>query len=219
MKLFPVLSALVAIAAAPAIAMAAAPTVVIDFENNWDYGATVDNTYAGSGVTFTNVIGLSNDVANGFTYYSGAPSMLGTASAQLDGTFNTTAYMNVANGVDNSISFYFSSPTAITGAVKAYSGLNGTGDLLGTFNLVATGGTFTVDSSDPLNPTSYYNYDAWTLSTFNFSGTARSFDLTATAGVASFDNIAVATVPEPESMALMLTALGVMGVAAARRRG
>ena len=44
--------------------------------------------------------------------------------------------------------------------------------------------------------------------TFNFTGTAQSFDLGST-GIVGFDNIAA--VPEPESYALILAGLGLLG--------
>ena len=44
--------------AAPAFA--SGTPFVIDFEKNWDYGQAVDDSYAALGVSFTNVLGLSN---------------------------------------------------------------------------------------------------------------------------------------------------------------
>jgi hypothetical protein len=199
MKLFPALSFVLALAAAPAIASAS--TVVVDFEHNWPYGEAVDNHYSASGVTFTNVLGLSND--GEFSYYSGAPSMQGVALVQLDGVVNTSAFMNVAAGVDSSLSFYYASPSDVLGAVKAYSGLNGTGTLLGTFDLSANGSA----------------YDIWTAVNFQFNGVARSFDLTGSANVVGLDNISVTAVPEPESAALALLGLGLIaGIAAVRAK-
>lgn len=171
-------------------AFAAAP-LSVDFEKSWVYGTDIADTYAAGGVSFTNVLGVSNNdglgsLANG-DYYAGAPSMLGVAFAQLDGVTNTAAYMNVAGGVTGGLSFFYSSPEAVTGAIKAYSGLNGTGTLLGTINLNA-------NSAD---------YTAWNKAVLSFSGTAQSFDLTGTANLVGLDNIAA--VPEPTSVALLLT--------------
>lgn len=184
--------------AAPALA---APPFLVDFEHGWDYldgdvngyydGGTAADGASGSnlGVSFVNVSGLSNDAD--FTYYSGAPSPLGTAYAH---TFaaDDRALMNVAGGVDGALSFFYSTPLSLTGAVLAYSGLNGTGSLLGSFDLAANAGDA---------------YDVWTLANFVFQGTALSFDWTGSANVAALDDIGsavAAPVPEPSTVVLML---------------
>ncbi len=195
-KLIPALS-LALFAAAPAFA--ATSGFVVDFEKSWAYGTTVDNTYADLGVSFTNVIGLSNNdglgtLPNG-DYYANAPTSMGVGFAQLDGTINTTSYMNVAAGVVNTLSFFYSSPSDVLGAIKAYSGLNGTGTLLGTFDLSAN------------SP----SYEAWSAATFNFAGVAQSFDLTGSANVVAIDNITA--VPEASTVWMALVGLGLPLVA------
>lgn len=203
------LTQLAALALLAAIAASAsAATFTVDFENTWAYGSDVNGYYNGGtaddgssganlGVSFTGVSGLSNDA--GFTYYTGAPSAQGVAYAH---TFapTDTAFMNVAAGVDGDLSFSYSSPTAAVGAIKAYAGLNGTGALLGTFDLAAntTGG-----------------YDNWTAVKFSFAGTAKSFDLTGSANAVALDNISA--VPEPTSVLLMLAG-GVALLGLSRRR-
>lgn len=175
-------------------AFAAAP-LSVDFEKTWSYGEAVDSTYAADGVTFTNVLGLSND--SDFTYFGNAPSPLGVAFVQLDGVVNTAAYMNVASGVTGGLSFFYSTPSDAPVAIKAYAGLNGTGTLLGSIDLTA-------NSAD---------YTAWNQAVLSFSGTALSFDLTGAANVVALDNISA--VPEPSSLALML---GGAALLLARRR-
>lgn len=184
-------------------AFAASPAINVDFEKSWNYGESIANFYAAQGVSFVNVLGLSNGdglggLSNG-DYYAGAPSPLGVAFAQLDGIVNTAAYMNVAGGVDGQLNFYFSNPTGASVEVKAYSGLNGTGNLLGSV-LLASNGT---------------DYTSWTATSLNFSGTALSFDLTATANGVALDNISA--VPEPSSLAMLLG--GATLLLARRRRG
>lgn len=177
----------------------AAPTLSVDFEKVWDFGTEVANTYAAQGVSFTNVLGLSNGdglggLPNG-DYYAGAPSPLGVAFVQLDGITNTAAYMNVAGGLTDGLSFFYASVDTIT--ILAYSGLNGAGDLLGSITLDATG-----------------DFSTWGHAVLNFNGTAQSFDLSGANGVAALDNIA--SIPEPSSVALLLAAGG--AVALTRRR-
>lgn len=184
-------------------AFASSPAINVDFETTWGYGQSIDNFYAAQGVSFVNVLGLSNGdglgpLASG-DYYAGAPSPLGVAFAQLDGVTNTAAYMNVVGGVDGQLNFYFSNPTGSSVEVKAYSGLNGTGNLLGTVVLGTNGA----------------DYTSWTATSLTFSGTALSFDLTATAAGVALDNISA--VPEPSSLALMLG--GATLLLARRRRG
>ncbi len=70
---------------------------LVDFEKSWDFangdvnghysgGTAADGTSGGNlGVSFVNVSGLSND--SSFTYYTGAPSLIGTACAHTSVTF------------------------------------------------------------------------------------------------------------------------------------
>jgi hypothetical protein len=190
------LAAAAAAAFSTAPAMAAAPPL-IDFENSWSYGAPIDEFYASSGVSFTNFFGLSNNdglggLAGG-DYYAGAPSPLGTAYV------SAGAFMNVAAGVENNLSFFYSTPVALTGAVKAWSGLNGSGSLLGTFDFGVT------DSA----------YSVWQQAAFSFTGTALSFDFSG-AELAGLDNISA--VPEPETFALLLAGLGLVAASVRRQQ-
>jgi hypothetical protein len=196
---------LLVLALVAATSPAFASNFTVDFEKTWDYGTDVNDYYNGGaasdlstgssnlGVSFVNVSGLSND--SSFTYYANAPTMQGVAYA------HDTAFMNVAAGVNNALWFSYSSATAVTAAVTAWTGLNGTGTNLGSFDLAA-------NSSSA--------YEGWTATTFNFSGTAQSFDLT-TAGVngIALDNISA--VPVPAAAWLFGSALAMFG--AVRRRG
>ena len=185
---------------------AAAPAFVIDFEKNWDYtngaidgyyngGSAADGSTGGNlGVAFVGLSGLSND--NAFTYYSNAPSLLGVAYV-----FDAGAFINVAAGVDSTLYFSYASPSAVTGAIKAYAGANGSGALLGSIDLAANSGA---------------GYDGWTARSFSFSGTALSFDLGASANVVALDNIS--SVPESSTLVMMLLGAAAMLRLGSRRR-
>jgi hypothetical protein len=210
MKLFSI-AALALVATAPALA--ASTSFFVDFEKNWDYangdvagyygGGTAADGSSGpnQGVSFVGVSGLSNDAD--FTYYSGAPSMQGTAYVY------DTAYMNVAGGVSNGLAFAYSSPEDLIGAVEAWSDADGTGVLLGSFDLAATG-SYDADG--------FYSYDSWRQVVFAFDGLAQSFVLTGMANVAALDDIHadLQAVPEPVSALLVLTAC--VGLGVSRRR-
>lgn len=183
-------------------AFAAAPAFLVDFEKNWDYnngavngyysGGTAADGSSGSnlGLAFVGVSGLSNDSA--FTYYSHAPSPLGVAYV-----FDSSAFINVAAGVDNTLYFSYASPAAVAGAIKAYAGANGTGALLGSLDLAANNAA---------------GYDVWSARSLRFNGTALSFDLGAGANAVALDN--VSSVPEASSLLMML-----LGGAAVLRLG
>ena len=200
------------LAATPLMASAAGP-VLVTFEKAWDFANGDVNGYYGGGkaadgtsgpnmdVSFVNISGLSNDAS--FTYYTGAPTPLGVAYGHDD-----HSYMNMKEWAVGAFSFFYSSPVAIVGAVKAYSGLNGTGTLLGSLNLAANDAVAGV-------------YNTWSFASFAFTGSARSFDFTG-AGVESavaFDNIAVTAVPEPSTTLLMLAGGAAMLRVVTRRRG
>ena len=201
-------AALALLAAAPAFA--ATPAFTVDFEKAWDYAnGDIDAHYNGGtaadgssganlGVGFVGVSGLSNDAS--FTYYSGAPSMQGVAYAHAFAP-GDAAYINVAAGVEQGLTFWYSAPTAAAGGIKAYSGLNGSGTLLGSLDLAAN---------------SSAAYDGWSQWTLSFNGTARSFDVTASANNVAFDNIS--TVPEPASALLLAGGAGLLHLARRRSR-
>lgn len=186
--------AALALTACSACAPALASTVpfTVDFEKSWDYGAEVGSSYqASTGISFTNFIGLSNDALG--PYFSKSASSLGVAYVL------GTAYMNVDGGMSTPLTLFYSSAVDLSDAIKAYTGLDGTGDLLGSWTLAAND-----DGS----------FSNWTSVTLTFSGLVQSFDFSGAAG-AGLDDFS--TVPEPSS-ALLLLASGLAALGAARRR-
>ncbi len=126
--------------------------------------------------------------------------------------------MNRTAGFTDGFSFYYTSPSD-TGSVTVWSGLDGTGTLLATLTLPQT------PNGSASNPECLgESYCPWVAAGVTFSGTAESVDFSGAANQIGFANITVGSAtaaspaPEPESVALMLAGLGVVGVMARRRR-
>ena len=182
-----------------AVAPAMAAPLTIDFETAPSFSSVADH-YAAQGVVFGGgALGLQNDVLG--PYFENAPSPLGVMF-----TVDTDSAMNVAAGFSGLFSFSYASTAAAGGAVNLWSGLNGTGDLLASFDLLGNSASCTT--------VGWCNFDA--LSS-NLAGVAHSMTFNGDPTIA-FDNIALNTVPEPASA--LLVALGLAGLAtgAGRRR-
>jgi hypothetical protein len=193
---------LISIAAGSLLAATSAyaqTSTVLDFETPASF-ESIANFYESLGAVFTlDALALRNDELG--PYFSNAPSPVGVMFAA-----GTDATMNVEAGFTDQISFSYSASQLVLSAVNVYSGLNGTGTLLASFNLEANAQMGCSDSP-------YCRFDRLSSS---FGGVAQSVTFGASFGAAAFDNIAVTVVPEPASALLM--ALGVAGLLAARRR-
>lgn len=198
MKSIRIAAAAALLAAAPAFAA----TTVIDFEKVTSF-ASVGSPVAG--ITFgADALGLVNDEFS--TFFTNAPSPVGVMTV-----VGSDATMNVAAGFTSAFSFSYASAALMTSAVNVYSGLNGTGNLLASFNLVGNATADGCTSSD------YCHFD---LLSSTFAGTAHSVTFGNAVG-AAFDNISVNVSAVPEASTTVLMALGILGMGAfvqARRR-
>jgi len=116
--------------------------------------------------------------------------------------------MDVAGGFTTGFSFFYAAPS-YPGSVSVYSGLDGTGSLLGTLNLSPNG--------------SYcgsHIYSCWTAVGVSFSGTAQSAIFAGTANYIAFSNVTLGSsnpgTPEPGT--LVMFGSGVLGLAGVIRR-
>ena len=161
------------------------------------------------GISFTSdSLAIISGAAGGSGNFSGNPSG-STIAFFLTGAGDT---MNVAAGFDTGFSFFYSSSTA--GSVTVWSGLNGTGTLLGSVFLTAN------FSNSPCGP--YGAFCHWDPSGVSFSGTAMSAIFSGTANQVGFDDITLGsatpgTVPEPASLLLLGTGV-VGGIRVIRKR-
>lgn len=193
---------------ASAVSAMAAPTT-IDFEGTASFSSINDfynggtdgagNTGTNYGVAFTGAaLSLANDELG--SYFSNAPTP-GSVMFISDGS----AFLNAAQGFYGSVSLYYSSTVEALNAINIYSGLNGTGSVLGSFNLNPNAQTGCSD-------TAYCHFDNVSVA---FAGTGHSIGFSNT--LAAYDNITVAPVPEPTGYALMALGLAAVGFVARRR--
>jgi PEP-CTERM motif len=183
--------------------VARADSVVLTFEGVGN-AQEIGNFYnvgagGGLGISFTGVsVALISSLDGGSGNFANAPSG-DTAAIFL------AAAMNVPAGF-TSLSFFYSNASNPS-SVSVWSGLNGTGALLGTLDLPTNGICFPPP-----------NYCVWTEVGMNFSGTAESllFPSDATKSAFFVDNVTLTPAPEPAT--LLLLVVGSLGLTGLRRR-
>ena len=186
-------------AAALMVLPAHAGVTLLDFESVTGF-TSIGTAYASAGISFgPDAMGLVNDVLG--PYFSNAPSPVGVMFVAGAGV--PDAAMNVAPGF-NALSFFYSSADAVSSAVQVWSGANGTGTLIASYDLLANAAQGCTDTA----------YCRWDALGSKLSQTALSVTFGAGTQAAAFDNISV--VPEPASALLVGAALGALVVA--RRR-
>jgi len=188
--------------------------VLLDFETPTSFASIAEYYNGGTdsagatgpalGVSFgLDALTVRND-DGAVPYFSNAPTPVGAMSP-----VGAAATMNVAIGFINSISFHYSSDSFVAQGVNVYAGLDGTGNLLASFNLTAnaqTGGC---------SDTPFCHFDSMSSA---FAGVAHSVTFGNAAGMAGFDNVSITAVPEPESYAMLLAGLLAVGFMVRRRQ-
>ncbi|HNZ57317.1 MAG TPA: PEP-CTERM sorting domain-containing protein [Methylophilaceae bacterium] len=199
---------------------ASAAVVTMNFEgvaNNTPIG-NFYNGGAGSnyGVAFgSTAIGIIDSDAGGTAPIANEPSPNTVLVFTTFGGVNNS-FINVAAGFDTGFSFFYSASQAKS--ISIYDGLNGTGSLLGTLALAAQ---YNANGciGDPNGI-----FCNWSQAGLSFSGVAKSISFTDAINYVAFDNVTLGAnlfatpVPEPETYAMLLSGLGLIGFTARRRK-
>lgn len=201
-----------------------AATIVLDFEGldnlesvgGFYNGGTSSNGNMGPnlGVAFSdNTLAVIDQDAGGTGNFGGEPSP-STAMFFLTGA---SSIMNVAAGFDTGFSFFYSAINN-PGSVSVFDGLNGTGSLLATLTIPVTPFNGAPDPTGQFSP--------FVPIGVGFDGIARSVSFAGVQNQIAFDDVTFGAVipgggepnaiPEPETIALV--GLGLLGLAAGRRR-
>ncbi len=182
----------IALAAVAALAMTSLQASASSFTINFDQvgiGAQVGNFYNGDNV--------GTDFGVSFNDYYTVSGFGETSQPNLAYVGGNTGIIDVAGGF-RAVSFTYGNFTSAT--YNVWSGLDGTGALLGTTTL----------TGDPR---------AFSAGSVLFSGNAHSLVMLGGAGQMGIDDLKLTTtVPEPASVGLMLAGLALVGASVRRRK-
>lgn len=210
-------------------------TIVMNFDQLNPQGEYVDNYYnGGCGGSLNGGSTTCNGPTDGVVWWqaiaggspngywagiSNEPSPPNTAGApDQGGDFG----LNVATGFTTSLSFYYTAPSSggeggnatTVGSVSIWSGQNGTGTLLGTLSLPATGSS--CDSA--------YYFSCWTSLGTTFAGTAQSVVFGGSTENYQLDSVTLGSgspinpVPEPAELGMFGLGVLLIGLFAGLRR-
>ncbi len=214
-----------------------ASVIVLDFEDLADYphsnNVMVESFYDGgqssagySGTDFG--VGFSDNALNiclntpGTSCSNTSRGGLGDPDSQEGALFflsGSETFMNVADGFDTGISFYYSAINQ-SGSMSVFDGLDGTGNLLATIDLALTSSNCDIEFNAGFCPFQEFG--------LAFEGTAKSVSFAGVANQIVFDDVTFGSVipgvgtgistsiPEPSSIAIL--ALGLMGISSRRLR-
>jgi len=193
------LAVLAAILLLPALAAAQTTTFTLTFQNLKDnepvanyYDGGLGGDSSGPGPNYGVIFGSSalasiSGSAGGMGNFADSPT--GTTSMYLcsgsgcsSNSGGTAAFvMNVPAGFTTGFSFYYASGNS-SGAVTVYDGTNGSGNVLATLTLQATG----VNCNG-----SQFTYSCWQTVGVSFKGTAKSVNFSGANNGIGFDNITI----------------------------
>lgn len=205
---------LLAAAAATFAAPASAAIITLTFEGLGNQ-EEVGDFYADQGIVFSpGSLALIDADAGGSGNTANEPS----GQTVLFFLNANSAILNYEAGFQTGFSFFYSSNSAAA-SVTVWDDVGGTGNLLGTINLVRQYNDNCV--GDPGGA-----YCNWTAAGINFNGIAKSIDFGGTANFIAFDNVTFGSdrpggggvIPEPATWAMLITGFGLVGATMRRRR-
>jgi hypothetical protein len=179
--------------------------LVHDFYNG-GFALTGNNGLGGNGsgpgpdfgVTFTNDAVILTDGK----HYVGEPTPPGVmllGDNSVPGGAGVVVMMNASAGFVSDLSFYYGSIDS-PGKVQIFSGTSGTGTLLAQMDLAIT-----TPMPAPANPVAIFTSSPVDIP---FEGIAHSAVFSGGNQQIVFDNVALAIVPEPGSLTLLVTGIG-----------
>lgn len=192
----------------------------IQILNYYDGGmASNGQTGPSDGITFTNnalVICLNSTTSSCSNTSKGGLGDPNSRTGALFWLSGPQTFMDVPGGFTTGFSFNYADPNTGGASVSVYSGLDGTGTLLGTLNLALT------PSDCPGYGAAYCPFQPIGVT---FLGTAESVSFAGTANFVVYDDITLGSsnpgpgaTPLPATLSLFAGGLGVLGMVARRRK-